>query len=225
MEVGFFTAAFDLTAGKFSALLRPNFRAPQASGHKHLHTWAQRPQALPVDTDGRLPPKHKSARQLQKEALTLCADLQVIDAGGKWISPGIVDVYAVQILALLSHSVQRAQALIREFAQKPQKPHAAFFILELETASQGVSFYNDSRQETCQSQSLSDPNTAKNNDEAPEIHSAHASPARDESPPWLGIEGSHLPSDDDSIHSDPQWPSSPEIDEDEPEGSDPRKHK
>ncbi|KAJ7457046.1 hypothetical protein FB451DRAFT_1183553 [Mycena latifolia] len=31
---------------------------------------------------------------------------------------------------------------------------------------------------------------AKNNDEAPEIHSAHASPARDESPPWLGIEGS-----------------------------------
>ncbi|KAJ7495235.1 hypothetical protein FB451DRAFT_1360122 [Mycena latifolia] len=30
---------------------------------------------------------------------------------------------------------------------------------------------------------------AKNNDEAPEIHSAHASPARDESPPWLGIEG------------------------------------
>lgn len=56
---------------------------------------------------------------------------------------------------------------------------------------------------------------AKNNDEGPDIDSAQDSATRDESPPWLDIEGSQLPSEDVSIHSDSHKSSSPEADEDE----------
>ncbi|KAJ6559566.1 hypothetical protein B0H19DRAFT_1260274 [Mycena capillaripes] len=54
---------------------------------------------------------------------------------------------------------------------------------------------------------------AKNSDkhnESSDVEHTQDCTTRDESPPWLGIEGSRLPSDDDSIHGDSHMSSSSE---------------
>jgi hypothetical protein len=95
-------------------------------------------------------------------------------------------------------------------AQAWESQHlTALILLDFHSAS-SLRFYNGAWQKTCQKQS---PHTstrhsmrlqAKNNgkqDESSDIEPAQSSATRDESPPWLGIEGSQLPSDI-SIHVD-----------------------
>jgi hypothetical protein len=86
----------------------------------------------------------------------------------------------------------------------------ALILLNFHSATP-LRFYDGAWQEMCQKQS---PHTstrhstrlqANNNgkqDESSDIEPAQDSATRDESPPWLGIEGSQLPSDDISMHGD-----------------------
>jgi hypothetical protein len=64
-------------------------------------------------------------------------------------------------------------------------------------------------------------NHNRKHDESSDIEPAQDSATRDESPPWLGIEGSQLPSDNVSIHSDSHKSPSPSPEADEDDDSDP----